>query len=166
MLTYRTLFVLSLLTFIGCAAYTPPPLTTAHPAHPEATTAPQPPPPTTLAYGPSDIPAPQPATHMAQHSMPQQEMRHEMQQGMHGSTPPQQVNPQTFVGEGKVIAVVPGSNQLVVNHGPIKGLMDAMTMGYQVEPAALLEGLKAGDNIRFTIDANKKAIVKIDKLQP
>jgi Cu/Ag efflux protein CusF len=166
MLTWRMIFMLNLFMFMGCAAYTPPPLTSAHPAHPEATAAPQLPPSTTLAYESSDIPAPQPAMHMAQHNMPQQEMQHGMQQGMHGSPPGQQESPQTFVGEGKVIAVVPGSNQLVVDHGPIKGLMDAMTMGYQVEPPARLEGLKAGDNVRFTIDANKKAIVKIDKLNP
>ena len=85
---------------------------------------------------------------------------------MHGSSPAQQESPQPFVGEGKVIAVVPGSNQLVVEHGPIKGLMDAMTMGYRVEPPTLLEGLHAGDSIRFIIDARKNAIVKIDKLKP
>ena len=52
---------------------------------------------------------------------------------------------QTVVGEGKVIAVVPGSNQIVVDHKEIPGFMDAMTMGYRIEPASLLEGVKAGD---------------------
>ena len=62
----------------------------------------------------------------------------------------------TAVGEGKVIAVVPNSSQLVVEHGPIKDFMDAMTMGYPTEPASLLEGLKPGDKVRFAIDVKEK----------
>jgi Cu/Ag efflux protein CusF len=70
----------------------------------------------------------------------------------------------TAVGEGKVIAVVPNNNQLVLEHGPIQSFMDAMTMGYSIESPSLLEGLKAGDRVRFTIDVEKKTIVKIEKL--
>ena len=69
------------------------------------------------------------------------------------------------MGHGKVIATVPSANQIVVNHGEIKGFMEAMTMGYQVDPPSLLEGLKQGDKVRFTIDVPKKAIVKIEKMQ-
>jgi Cu/Ag efflux protein CusF len=69
------------------------------------------------------------------------------------------------VGEGKVIAVVPGSSLFVVDLKEIKGFMDAMTMGYRVEPASLLGGVQAGDTTRFTIDTQQKAIVKIDKLK-
>jgi len=43
--------------------------------------------------------------------------------------------------------------------------MDAMTMGYRVEPPSLLEGLKSGDQVRFTIDVQNKAIVKIEKMK-
>jgi Cu/Ag efflux protein CusF len=68
------------------------------------------------------------------------------------------------VGEGKVVAVVPGSSEIVVSHAEIKGFMDAMTMGYQVAPPALLDGLQAGDTVRFTIDTQQKAIVKLEKL--
>jgi Cu/Ag efflux protein CusF len=68
-------------------------------------------------------------------------------------------------GEGKVVAVVPSSSQIVVDHKEIKGFMDAMTMGYRTEPPSLLEGVKAGDSIRFTIDTQQKAIVKIEKMQ-
>jgi Cu/Ag efflux protein CusF len=59
---------------------------------------------------------------------------------------------------------VPNANQLVIEHGEIKGFMDAMTMGYQVNPPALIKGLKSGDKIRFTIDVQKKTIIRIDKL--
>src|SRR5687767_14350490 len=56
--TWRAACILSLCMLTGCAAaYSPPPLTVQHPAHPEATTAPALPPSTTLAYGPADRPA-------------------------------------------------------------------------------------------------------------
>lgn len=150
MLTQSAVFVLGLLVLTGCAtAYQPPSLATDHPAHPEATAAPQPPPSKTLAYGPPDIPSPQPAGYMAQRGT--------------GSEPEAQ---NAVVGKGKVIAVVPSSGQLVVDHKAIKGFMEAMTMGYRTDPPALLKGVKAGDEIRFTIDTKKNAIVKIENLKP
>lgn len=71
--------------------------------------------------------------------------------------------PKSVTGDGKIIAVVPSSNQIVVEHGEIQGFMGAMTMGYRVDPPSLLKGLQAGDMVRFTIDTEKKAIVKIEK---
>jgi Cu/Ag efflux protein CusF len=71
----------------------------------------------------------------------------------------------TVVGEGQVIAVVPSSNQVVVDHKEIKGFMDAMTMGYRVDPPSILEGLSAGDRVRFILDTQQKAIVKIEKMK-
>jgi mono/diheme cytochrome c family protein len=70
----------------------------------------------------------------------------------------------SVTGEGHVIAVVPTSEELVVKHGDIKGFMGPMTMGYKVSPSSLLSQLKAGDMVRFTIDTQQKAIVKIEKL--
>jgi len=87
------------------------------------------------------------------------------QHGGHGAQVAQQPSQQTVVGEGKVIAVVPSSSQIVVDHKAIPGFMDAMTMGYRIEPPSLLEGVKAGDSIRFTIDKQQKAIVKIEKMK-
>ena len=71
----------------------------------------------------------------------------------------------SVTGEGKVIAVVSANEQVVVDHKEIKGFMEAMIMGYKVSPPSLLDGLKAGDRIRFTIDTDKKAIVKIVELK-
>ncbi len=71
---------------------------------------------------------------------------------------------QSVTGEGTVIAVVPSNEQIVVDHGDIKGFMAAMTMGYKVNPPTLLDGLNAGDEIRFTIDPQQKAIVNIEKM--
>ena len=150
--------MVNVLVFTGCAAaYTPPLLTTQHPAHPEAMAAPALPPSTTLAYGPADIPAPQPASFMAQRDTPY---------GGHGTPSSVAKGHATVVGEGKVIAVVPSSSQIVVDHKAIPGFMDAMTMGYRVEPASLLGGVQAGETIRFTIDPQQKAIVKIEKMKP
>jgi Cu/Ag efflux protein CusF len=155
-ITWSVSYSLSLFVFTGCAAaYTPPALTPQHPAHPEAMAAPALPPSNTLAYGPSERPSPQPAVAMAQHGAMTQ----------YGAHMAQQQSQQTVVGEGRVVAVVPSSSQIVVDHKEIKGFMDAMTMGYRTEPLSLLEGLKAGDSIRFTIDTQQKAIVNIEKMQ-
>ncbi|MGE3537358.1 MAG: copper-binding protein [Candidatus Tectimicrobiota bacterium] len=154
--TWSVSYIMSVFVFTGCAAaYTPPPLTTQHPAHPEALAAPALPPSQTLAYGPADIPAPQPASFMAQRETPH---------GGHGVSPSAAGGPPAVVGEGKVVAVVPSSSQIVVDHKEIPGFMDAMTMGYRIEPPALLEGVKAGDAVRFTIDLQQKAIVKIENM--
>jgi Cu/Ag efflux protein CusF len=73
--------------------------------------------------------------------------------------------PDTVTGEGKILTVVPETQEVVIEHGEIKGFMDAMTMGYKVNPTSLLKTVKAGDKVRFTIDTNKRAITKIEKLK-
>jgi Cu/Ag efflux protein CusF len=140
------------LALSACAAYELQPLGMEHPANPRAMSAPADVPSRTLAYSRSDIPSVMAAA-------PQQE-NHESHH------PGGEANGQkTAVGEGKVIATVPAANQLVVEHGEIKGFMEPMTMGYRIEPASLLEGLQSGDQVRFTIDVPKKTIVKIEKMQ-
>jgi len=73
--------------------------------------------------------------------------------------------PKLVSGIGKVIALVPESQQIVIDHEEIKGFMDAMTMGYKVNAISLLKGLKPGDKVRFAIDTEKHAITKIEKLK-
>jgi len=75
------------------------------------------------------------------------------------------VSSQTVVGEGEVVSTVPKANQIVVEHGEIKGFMDAMTMGYRIDPPSLIAGLQPGDKIRFTIDVQRRAIIAIEKLR-
>jgi Cu/Ag efflux protein CusF len=150
-MTQSASLVLGLFVYTGCAtAYTPPALTVQHPAHPEAMAAPELLRSTTLAYGAADRPSPQPAISMAHHDG----------RGAHPATQGSQP-----VGEGKVIAVVPGSGQLVVDHKEIPGFMGAMTMGYRTEPPSLLEAVKPGDTIRFTIDPQRQAIIQLEKLR-
>jgi Cu/Ag efflux protein CusF len=147
---WRVSYIFSLVACTGCTAYTPPALTTAHPAHPEAVAAPEPPPSTTLAYKSSDLPSARSAAAAARER--------------EGASSSGQKGGQTVVGEGKVIAVVPASSEIVLTHGEIKGFMDAMTMGYPTQPPSLLEGVQAGDTVRFTIDTEEKAIVTLEKL--
>jgi Cu/Ag efflux protein CusF len=139
----KHLMVLALLLSAGCAAYQLEPLPANHPANPEAAAVPARSVSKTLAYSRTDIPSTQPVLAVA--------------------APQSQGEIQTVVGEGKVVATVPNASQIVVDHEEIKGFMDAMTMGYRVDPPSLLEGLKFGDKVRFTIDVPKKAIVKIEK---
>jgi mono/diheme cytochrome c family protein len=72
--------------------------------------------------------------------------------------------PKIVTGEGTVVALRPDRQQIVVEHGEIKGFMDAMTMGYRTDPPSLLATVKSGDKIRFTIDVERRAIVHIEKL--
>lgn len=146
----RTHFATMLsLVLMGCSAYQLQPLGTNHPANPEAVGTPARSVSKTLAYTRADIPSTRPVLAAA------------AQQGEQGASGSAQ---QLIVAEGKVVATVPNTSQIVVEHGEIKGFMEAMTMGYRVEPPSLLDGLKSGDKVRFTIDVAKKAIVKIEKL--
>jgi Cu/Ag efflux protein CusF len=150
--TAHLVTIVALVLLAGCARYQLQPLSINHPANPEASTAPARSVSKTLAYTREDIPSPQP-------------MLAEARDGAPGAQQPGQGGQQTVVGDGKVIATVPSASQIVVEHDEIKGFMEAMTMGYRVEPPSLLEGLKQGDQVRFTIDVPKKAIVKIEKGQ-
>ena len=143
------------LLVVGCSAYTMPALTADYPANPAAPAMPRRQASRTLAYTASDAPSSRPgeSTVLAQQS---DHERHNESQAARG---------RTVTGEGKVVATVPNANQIVIDHGPINGFMDPMTMGYQVDTPSLLQGLNAGDRIRFTIDVEKKTIVKVEKLQ-
>jgi Cu/Ag efflux protein CusF len=68
-------------------------------------------------------------------------------------------------GKGKVIAVTQEKQELVLEHGEIKGFMEPMTMGYKVSSPSLLKGLKPGDQVSFTIDKNKSVITKVTKVK-
>ena len=149
----RLLPFLSLLALAGCAAYQLEPLRTNHPAHSEAVAVSERSFSKTLAYTPSDIPSPRPVLAAAMG-----------EQSRQGARPSDAGAQQTVVGEGKVIATVPNAGQIVVEHGEIKGFMEAMTMGYRIDPPSLLENLKFGDKIRFTIDVPKSASIKIEKM--
>jgi len=154
LLLWRMSLAMSLVALSGCgAAYHPPALTTQHPAHPEAIATPDLPPSKTLAYTAADIPP----TRSSVVTAPRLTT---------GAASSAQESSQLVVGEGKVIAVEPSSEEIVVKHGDIQGFMGPMTMGYKVNPPSLLNRLETGDSVRFTIDTEQKAIVKLEKLKP
>ncbi len=68
---------------------------------------------------------------------------------------------QVYEGLGTVIEVQHEKSRVVVDHGEIEGFMAAMEMSYMVSPATLLQGVKAGDKVRFTIDADERMIVDL-----
>ena len=147
---YKSYLLSCVIALGGCTVYELEPLATNHPAHPEAMAAPQSPVSKTLAYTRAEIPSAGPASALPVAQSDRE--AHPLAQN------------ETVVGEGKVIATLPNANQIVLEHGEIKGFMEAMTMGYIVESPSLLDSLKFGDKVRFTIDVPKKAIVKIEKL--
>ena len=150
----QVVWVVAALVLSGCAGYQLEPLGISHPAHPDAPIAPVRTASQTLAYTRSDIPTVrQPLAAAATARAPS------------GSRPAEPAASQRVVGEGEVVATVPNASQIVVEHGEIKGFMEAMTMGYRVDPPSLLAGLEEGDKIRFTIDVSRRAIVEIEKLK-
>lgn len=64
-----------------------------------------------------------------------------------------------------MIAVQPRKGRLIVDHEEIPGFMAKMVMGYPVTPPTLAQGLEPGAKIRFTIDADKRAIVDIKPIR-
>jgi Cu/Ag efflux protein CusF len=146
--------IVATLMLAGCASHQLEPVAASHPAHPEAPAAPARPPSQTLAYTPSDIPAVRPVSSVAA-------ARH----GEHGPRSTEGEGSPTVVGEGEVVATVPKASQIVLEHAEIQGFMDAMTMGYRIDPPSLLTGLKQGDKVRFTIDVERRAIIAIEKLR-
>jgi len=141
---YAPLLFASLIA--GCAAYDLPPLATTHPAHAEAMVSRESPVSRTLAYTPADLPLQQPAMAKAD----EQESR--------AGAPAAAAAPQTVEGEGKVVATVPSSGQIVVEHGEIKGFMDAMTMGYRTEPSSLFQNVDPMRRRRTTFVTGRTAL--------
>lgn len=73
--------------------------------------------------------------------------------------------PKTVTGEGTVIALRPDKQQIVVEHGEIKEFMGAMTMGYNIKPLSLMDKVKPGDRVRFTIDTEARVITQLEPLR-
>ena len=60
---------------------------------------------------------------------------------------------------GVVKAFLPDGRHIRVDHGEIQGFMDAMTMSFEVEDDALLEGIQVEDSIRFTLMVSSAGIM-------
>jgi Cu/Ag efflux protein CusF len=53
--------------------------------------------------------------------------------------------------EGVVESVDVAAGQVTIDHGEIPGLMGAMTMTFEVADAALLQGIEAGNPVKFSV---------------
>lgn len=71
----------------------------------------------------------------------------------------------TYQCEGRVIAFNPKHPSIEIDHQEIKDLMPAMKMEFYVKDKSLLDGLKAGDQIEFSLDNGVGGLVitKINK---
>jgi Cu/Ag efflux protein CusF len=68
--------------------------------------------------------------------------------------------------EGEVRRIDPAAKTLVIKHGDFKGMeMPAMTMAFPVKDAKMLDGLKPGDRVKFSVEqaGGDLVITKIDK---
>ena len=73
---------------------------------------------------------------------------------------------QTAAVDGQVQKIDPAQGKITLRHAPIKKLdMDAMTMVFRVQDPAQLQGLKAGDKVKFEADRvnGQITITKIEK---
>ena len=147
----RVFLTLIVVALAGCATYQPPSLTAAHPASPEAQPARAVPMSQTLAYTRAEADS-------IRAVVPARPAHGDHHMSAAGTA-------KTVVGEGEVVATKPASSEIVVDHAEIKGFMDAMTMGYRIDPPSLLATVKPGDRIRFTIDVDRRAIVHIEMLK-
>jgi protein SCO1/2 len=73
--------------------------------------------------------------------------------------------PQRYEADGTVTEVRADLGQVVIDHEDIPGLMPAMTMNFDADPA-LLAGLAAGDRIHFHLshEGESYRLVEVEKL--
>ena len=73
-----------------------------------------------------------------------------------------------FHGRGVVRAGLADLGILVITHGEIPGYMPPMTMGFRTSTPKILESVKPGDAVRFTLRGTlpNLAIVAVDKTAP
>ena len=127
------------------------PLNINHPANAQAMAAPRTSLSKTLAYSREDMPA--------------VAVRGSTEAGHEGHHPAGEASGQkTVVGEGRLSRRfrAPISRRRTRRDQRLHGGDDH---GISGRAASLLEGLKPGDQVRFTIDVPKKTIIKIEKLK-
>jgi Cu(I)/Ag(I) efflux system protein CusF len=73
-----------------------------------------------------------------------------------------------FSGAGVVEGVDKSIDTIQINHGDIKGYMPAMSMPYRVKDKAMLDLVKPGDKVTFTLEDTSKGavLIEIKKTEP
>ena len=65
-------------------------------------------------------------------------------------------------GVGTINKIKAGDEKLNITHGPISGLMGAMTMDFNVMDPSMLSDVKEGDKIKFTVEETSGNFVITD----
>ena len=67
---------------------------------------------------------------------------------------------QSASADGEIRKVDAKGGRVIIKHGDWKGMdMQAMTMAFRVRDAAILEGFKAEDKVRFTIEKDGRDFI-------
>ncbi len=74
--------------------------------------------------------------------------------------------PKIFHAIGVITGLDAASGVVSIDHEAIPGLMSAMEMQYEAQPATILDGLKLGDKVDFDVDGKTLAILEISKRDP
>jgi Cu/Ag efflux protein CusF len=70
-------------------------------------------------------------------------------------------------GHGEVRRIAKDQNKVTLRHGEIKALdMPAMTMVFTVSDGALLDKVKVGDKVQFTVEKTPQGVFLVTGLQP
>lgn len=59
----------------------------------------------------------------------------------------------SFDGRGRIIAVDPGRSTVTIEHGGIPGLLPAAQSEFPVQSVGVVQGVRPGDRVRFTLGA-------------
>jgi protein SCO1/2 len=65
----------------------------------------------------------------------------------------------TYTGRGKIQAFQSDGKVVVLEHGPIAGFMEAMTMPFELKDPALGKAFKKGDVVDFSLEAGEQGAV-------
>lgn len=73
---------------------------------------------------------------------------------------------ENFKAEGVVNAIKSNEQKLNITHGPVAGLMSGMTMDFTVQDPLLLNEVKPGSKISFTLTKDGRGNIIITDLEP
>jgi Cu(I)/Ag(I) efflux system protein CusF len=70
-------------------------------------------------------------------------------------------------GQGEVRRIAKEQNKITLRHGEIRALdMPAMTMVFTVRDADLLDKVKVGDKVQFSVEKTPEGVFLVTALQP
>lgn len=66
-----------------------------------------------------------------------------------------------YEGRGTLVGIIPDRRGIVIDHGPIDGLMDAMTMKFNVEDPKIFGDFSVGDRVRFKLRGSDMTVLAL-----